>query len=69
MPRVEKLFAKQLNIKHVHIFSTAANSYSPRQRPLFVDTQMANMDSLKRRSPVSQVVDFVRGRNRTYSVG
>uniref|UniRef100_A0A8R1I1B2 Uncharacterized protein n=2 Tax=Caenorhabditis japonica TaxID=281687 RepID=A0A8R1I1B2_CAEJA len=46
----------------------AANSYSPRQRPLFVDTQMANMDSLKRRSPVSQVVDFVRGRNRTYSL-
>ncbi|NP_001368615.1 CBS domain-containing protein [Caenorhabditis elegans] len=48
-----------------------SNSYSPRSRPLFVDTQMANhlQDSnMKRRSPVSQVVDFVRGRNRTYSL-
>ncbi|CAP37214.2 Protein CBG20115 [Caenorhabditis briggsae] len=53
--------------------NSAANLYSPRQRPLFVDTQMTNhlqqQDSaMKRRSPVSQVVDFVRGRNRTYSL-
>ncbi|PIC41467.1 hypothetical protein B9Z55_008871 [Caenorhabditis nigoni] len=56
-----------------HSMIQAANSYSPRQRPLFVDTQMTNhlqqQDSaMKRRSPVSQVVDFVRGRNRTYSL-
>ncbi|EGT31707.1 hypothetical protein CAEBREN_18892 [Caenorhabditis brenneri] len=56
---------------NAHQMVTAANSYSPRQRPLFVDTQMANHlqdTAMKRRSPVSQVVDFVRGRNRTYSL-
>ncbi|KAF1762846.1 hypothetical protein GCK72_011109 [Caenorhabditis remanei] len=56
---------------NAHSLVQASNSYSPRARPLFVDTQMANhlQDSnMKRRSPVSQVVDFVRGRNRTYSL-
>ncbi|CAB3401908.1 unnamed protein product [Caenorhabditis bovis] len=51
--------------------STQSNqrvTFSPRSRPLFVDTQMANTESLKRKSPVTQMVDFVRGRNRTYSL-
>ncbi|ULT99058.1 hypothetical protein L3Y34_000423 [Caenorhabditis briggsae] len=61
------------NNSGAHSMVQAANLYSPRQRPLFVDTQMTNhlqqQDSaMKRRSPVSQVVDFVRGRNRTYSL-
>ncbi|UMM21745.1 hypothetical protein L5515_003293 [Caenorhabditis briggsae] len=61
------------NNSGAHSMVQAANSYSPRQRPLFVDTQITNhlqqQDSaMKRRSPVSQVVDFVRGRNRTYSL-
>ncbi|EYC28433.1 hypothetical protein Y032_0007g3223 [Ancylostoma ceylanicum] len=40
---------------------------SPR-RPLYVDTQLANGVGEKRRSPVTSVVDFVRGRNRASSL-
>ncbi|KAK6742003.1 hypothetical protein RB195_009710 [Necator americanus] len=40
---------------------------SPR-RPLYVDTQLANGMSEKRRSPVTSVVDFVRGRSRAASL-
>lgn len=39
------------------------------RQPLFVDTQLANRANVhdKRRSPVAQVVDFVKGRSRTQS--
>uniref|UniRef100_A0A183FIU0 Kinesin motor domain-containing protein n=1 Tax=Heligmosomoides polygyrus TaxID=6339 RepID=A0A183FIU0_HELPZ len=40
---------------------------SPR-RPLYVDIQLANGLNDKKRSPVTSVVDFVRGRNRAASV-
>ncbi|CAJ0598106.1 unnamed protein product [Cylicocyclus nassatus] len=41
---------------------------SPRHHPLYVDTQLANGVGEKRRSPVTSVVDFVRGRSRAASV-
>uniref|UniRef100_A0A914X7F6 Uncharacterized protein n=1 Tax=Plectus sambesii TaxID=2011161 RepID=A0A914X7F6_9BILA len=42
---------------------------SEQRQPLFVDTQLANRANVhdKRRSPVAQVVDFVKGRSRTQS--
>ncbi|CAD6195957.1 unnamed protein product [Caenorhabditis auriculariae] len=55
---------------------SGSNPNSPRssmdspRRPLFVDTQLANTngDASKKRSPVTTMVDFMRGRNRTNSL-
>ncbi|KAK6055051.1 hypothetical protein COOONC_07444 [Cooperia oncophora] len=48
--------------------SRSSDDQSSPRRPLYVDIPLANGLNDKRKSPVTSVVDFVRGRNRTASL-
>ncbi|VDO50955.1 unnamed protein product [Haemonchus placei] len=48
--------------------SRSIDAQSSPRRPLYVDIPLANGLNEKRKSPVTSVVDFVRGRSRTASL-
>ncbi|KAK5975664.1 hypothetical protein GCK32_019629, partial [Trichostrongylus colubriformis] len=50
------------------VTSRSVDGQSSPRRPLYVDIPLANGLNEKRKSPVTSVVDFVRGRSRTASL-